>query len=204
MIVYFLTLAKNPFMMNKSKFALLLILISVLFSGETVAQTTAGAQITVSVPNNCLIDTNGALVNLTLSTLVAGAAVSAVSNSDMFVRVSSLTPGGTYRKITVHITGGTVPQGTSLTLVAALSTNSNGAGVCGIVSPPIILNSIDQTIIHGIGSYYTGTGLTDGYRLTYTWGPYSPATDYRLIQATQSPVTITIMLTITAPDGNNI
>lgn len=189
--------------MNKSKFALLLILISVLFSGETVAQTvTAGAQITVSVPGNCLIDTNGALVNLTLSTLVAGAAVPAVSNSDMFVRVSSIVPGGTYRKITVYITGGTVPPGTRLTLVAALSTNANGAGRCGTVSPPIILNAIDQTLIHGIGSYYTGTGLTDGYRLTYTWGPYSP--DYHLIQATEVPTTLTIMLTISAPDGNNI
>lgn len=190
-------------MMNKSKFALLLILVSVLFSVETVAQTTAGAQITVSVPGNCLIATNNAPVNLTLSASVAGAAVAAVSNSDMYVKVSSITPGGTYRKITAYITGGTVPPGTRLTLVAALSTNANGAGDCGTVSPPIILNAIDQTFVHGIGSYYTGTGLTDGYRLTYTWGPYSPATDYHLIQATEVPTTLTIMLTISASDGNN-
>lgn len=191
-------------MMNKSKFALLLISISVLFSGETVAQITVGAQITLHVNDYCLMNTNGEPVNLTLTSSVAGAAVPTVSNSDMYVRVSSLTPGGTYRKITVRVTSGTVPTGTRLTLGAALSTNANGAGTCGVVSPTIILNATDQTLIHGIGSYYTGTGLTDGYRLTYTWGPYSPATDYHLIKATVVPTTLTIMLTISAPDGNNI
>lgn len=192
--------------MNKSHFTILFILISVLFAGETVAQQnyTAGAEVTLHVPDFCLIDTNHAPVNLTLSTIVAGAPVMTVSNSDMYVKISSSTPGGTYRKITVRITSGTVSPGTRLTLVAALSTNANGSGARGTIVPtPIILNGIDQMLIHGIGSCYTGTGNTDGYHLTYTWGPYNPATDYQLIQATASPTTLTIMLTISAPDGNN-
>jgi len=191
-------------MMSKSNFTILLILVSVLLPCHAIAQTTAGAQITLNLQDYCLMDTNGAPVNLTLTSSVAGAPISTVSNSDMYVRVSSVTPGGTYRKITARITSGTVPSGTRLTLVAALSTNSNGAGRCGVASPLMILSTVDQTLIHGVGSYYTGTGLTDGYKLTYTWGPYNPTTDYHLLNATVVPATLTIMLTISAPDGNNI
>ncbi|MFA5850476.1 MAG: hypothetical protein WC833_11415 [Bacteroidales bacterium] len=191
--------------MNKSNFTLLLfILISVLSPCYGVAQTIAGAQITLHIQDYCLMDTNGAPVNLTLTSSVAGAPITSVTNSDMYVRVSSLTPGGTYRKVTARVSSGTVPAGTRLTLEAALSTNTNGAGASGIVSPAIILSSIDQTLIHGIGSYYTGTGLTDGYRLTYIWGAYNPTTNYHLLNATVAPTTLTIILTISAPDGNNI
>ena len=196
----------NLFMMNKSQFTLLLILISFSFAGGTVAQTSAiaVAQVTLSANDFCEIDTFGGPVNLTLSTLVAGTAVPTVSNSNMYVRISSLVPGNTNRMITVHITSGTVPLGTRLTLKAALSINANGAGRSGsVVSTPIILTAIDQPLVTGIGSYYTGTGPTDGYRLTYTWGPYNPATDYQLIQATAVPTTLTIVLTISPHDGNN-
>ena len=189
--------------MNKYISALVVVLIILLFPGETFAQISAGAQITVNIPENCLIDSNGAPVNMTLPTTVAGAPLPTVSNSDMYVRLSSVNPGGTYRLVTARISGGTVPAGTRLTLAAALSTNSNGAGNFGRVLSPIILNSIDQDIIRGIGNCYTGTGYTDGYRLTYSWGPNGLTTDYRLINATGAPTTITIMLTISAPDGNN-
>ena len=192
-------------MMNKSIVTLLLILISVLFAGETVAQTTdvAGAEITMHVNDFCLIATNGAPVNLSLSTLVAGDSVRTVTNSDMYLKISSLVPGNTNRMITVRVTSGTVSPGTRLKLKAALSTNTNGSGRRGTVATDaIILTAIDQVLVTGIGSYYTGTGYTDGYRLTYTWGPY-PATDYQLIQATAAPTVLTISLTISAHDGNN-
>lgn len=190
--------------MNKSIITILIIAASVWIPGVILAQTTAGAEITLHINDYCLMDTNGAPVNLTLTSSVTGSPILTVSNSNMYIRVSSVTPGGTYRKITVRVTSGTVPTGTRLTLGAALSTNANGAGACGIVSSTIILNAIDQILVNGIGSYYSGTGLTDGYRLTYTWGPYNPATDYKLIKSTTVPTTLTIMLTISAPDGNNI
>ncbi len=191
-------------MMNKYISTLGVILIIVLFPGETFAQISAGAQITVNIPENCLIDSNGAPVNMTLPTIAAGAPLSTVSNSDMYVRLSAVNPGGTYRLVTARISGGTVPAGTKLILGAALSTNSNGAGNFGRVLTPIVLNSTDQIIIRGIGSCYTGTGYTDGYRITYSWGPNGLTTDYNLINATGTPSTLTIMLTISAPDGNNI
>lgn len=192
-------------MMNKSQITLLLILVSVFFVGGTVAQSyTAGDQITLHVEDFCLIETNHAPVSMTLSTSIAGTQVSSVSNSDMFVKISSLVPGNTNRKITVRVSNGTVPPGTRLTLVAAPSTNANGGGRLGtVVSPPFVLNAIDHDLVIGIGSCYTGTGYTDGFQLTYTWEPYSPTTDYQLIQATADPTTLTIALTISAHDGNN-
>jgi len=189
--------------MKKVIFSCVLTVVVLFISGVTNAQLTAGAELTVSVPENCLIDTNGAPVNLTLIASVAGSSLPTVSNSNMYLRISSIVPGGTARKVTVRISSGLVPIGTKLTLGAAASTSSSGSGQRGTVSAPIMLSSTDQTIISGIGSCYTGTGYTDGYRLTYTWGPYNPQTDYQLITATVTPVTITVLFTISAPDGNN-
>ncbi len=204
MIVYSLTLAKNLFMMNKSQFTLLLILISVLFAGRTVAQSyTAGDQITLHVYDFTLIETNHAPVSLTLSTAVAGTLVQPVTNSDMYVKISSIVFWNMRRQITVRLASGAVPQGTRLTVVSAPCTTTNSGGRRGTaVSTPIILNTTDQNLVTGIGSCYTGTGYNDGYRLTYTWGPYNPATDYDLIQATPDPITLTIMLTITDQGWN--
>jgi hypothetical protein len=192
-------------MMNKSHFTYIFILISVLFSEKIVAQSyTAGDQITLGVQDFCLIDTNHAPVALTLSASVAGTPVASVSNSDMYVKISSVVPGNTNRKVTARISGGTIPAGTRLTLLAALSVNLNGGGRRGVVvTTPIILNATDQDLVTGVGSCYTGTGFTDGYRLTYTWAPYLPATNYQLLQSTTTPTVITIVLTITAHDGNN-
>jgi hypothetical protein len=178
---------------------------SFLLSGNTVAQSyTAGDQITLNVTDFCLIDTNHAPVAMTLSTSVAGTPVGSVSNSDMYVKVSSIVPGSTNRKITAKMSGGTIPAGTTLTLHAALSTNLNGAGRPGVVVvTPIVLSTTDQDLVTGVGSYYTGTGYTDGYRLTYVWAPYLPATNYHLLSATATPTAITIVLTISAHDGNN-
>ena len=197
------TFAKDLYMMNKFQF--ILILITVIYSDRIAAQSyTAGDQITLGVQDFCLIDTNHAPVVLTLSTSVAGTPVVSVSNSDMYVKVSSVVPGNTNRKITARVSGGTIPAGTRLTLLAALSVNLNGGGRRGVaVTTPIILNTTDQDLVTGVGSCYTGTGYTDGYRLTYTWAPYLPATNYQLLQSTTTPTVITIVLTITAHDGNN-
>jgi len=189
--------------MNRGIFSCIITVVILLLSGSAYAQLTAGAQLTVSVPENCLIDTNGAPVNLTLVAPVAGSSLPIVSNSNMYLRISSIVPGNTKRKVSVRISSGAVPAGTRLTLGTAASTSSSGAGKRGVVSPTITLSGAEQTIISDIGSCYTGTGYTDGYRLTYTWGPYNSQTDYQLITATTTPVTITVLFTISAPDGNN-
>lgn len=189
-------------MTNRFLFALLLILILVLSAGGSAAQSygyTAGDIITLDVQNFCLIDTNNAPVSLTLLTSTAGTPVASVSNSAVFVKISSVVPANTYRAITARITSGTVPPGTKLSLVAAPCTAANSGGSRGtVVSTPIILSSTDQNIVTLIGSCYTGSGYNDGYKLTYTWYPYNPATNYNLLRAIPTPTTLTIVLTITS------
>lgn len=191
-------------MTYKSQFALLLFLILIMSGVRTAAQSiSAGDIITLHIQDFCLIDTNHAPVNMILRTSVAGTPAVPVSNSDVYVKVSSVVPGATFRKMTVRISSGVVPQGTQLTLSAAPCTTANSGGSLGtVVSTPVALSSTDQIIVNNIASCYTGSGYYDGYRLTYTWSPYSPKTNYQLLQATASPVTLTVVLTISAHSGN--
>lgn len=161
---------------------------------------TAGDNITLQINEFCLIETNHAPITLTLNTTIVGAAVESVSNSDLFVRMSSLVPGGTNREITARISSGSVPTGTFLSLVSADCTTTNSGGNLGnAVLTPIILSAIDQDLIIGISSGYTGTGYNDGYQMTFTWGPDSPTNYSQLASDTYN---ITVIFTITAHDGN--
>lgn len=164
---------------------------------------TAGDLITLLVNDYSLIDTNHAPISLTLGGSVAGAPVSSVSNSDMFLRLSSLVPGNTNREVSVRISAGSIPAGTNLTVISAPCTIANSGGRLGLpLSTPLKLTTIDQNLILNIGSCYTGTGYNDGYQLTYTWSPTSLNSDYGLIESTGSPVNITVVFTISAHDGN--
>lgn len=191
-------------MTNISPSALLLFMILILLGRGANAQTIiAGDQITLHVSNYCLIDTNHAPVSLILHSSVAGTPATSVSNSAMFVKISSIVSGNTHRAITARISSGTVPQGTQLSLVADPCTTLNSGGNLGtVIATPIILSSTDQNIVTLIKSCYTGRGYNDGYRLTYTWYPYSPKTNYQLLGATASPTTLTVVLTISAQSGN--
>jgi len=190
-------------MLNRYKFHLAFILFAVLLSGKSFAQSyTAGEQINLQISSFSLIATNNAPVNLTLISAVAGAPITSVSNSDMYVKVSSIVPGGTHRELTARIASGTVPVGTKLTLVAAPCTTANSGGVLGTVfTTPILLDAVDKELVDMIATCYTGTGYNDGYRLTYTWSR-DTAISYGLINSSASPVALTVVLTITAHDSN--
>lgn len=164
---------------------------------------TAGDIITLSVQDFSLIESNHAPVSLNLIATTAGEPVQAVSNSDMFLKISSIVPGGTNREITARIASGILPPGTKLTLQAAPCTTLNSGGRLGIpVATPILLSDVDQVLVTEIGSCYTGTGYNDGFALTFTWGPDGPESNYHLLEANTEPASITVVFTITAHDGN--
>lgn len=164
---------------------------------------TAGDLVNLKVEEFSLIATNNAPINLNLTTNVAGSAVSSVSNSDMYVRVSSIVPGNTHRELTVRIANGSVPAGTQLSLISAPCTTTNSGGKLGIPSTtPVVLSSLDQLLVDYIGNCYTGTAYNDGYRLTYTWSLSDPAVSYNQVQAMAEPVSVTVVLTITAHNSN--
>lgn len=160
--------------------------------------TTSGDLIALNITDYSLIESNNAPVTLTLSNQVVGTALSTVSNSDLILKLSSISPEFTTRQITSKIGSGSVPTGTILKVESAACTTINSGGNLGIVSQEITLSTTDQNIITGIGSCYTGNGSNDGYKITYTWGPTNVAADYNLIKATASSVNVTILYTISA------
>ncbi len=188
--------------MKKSGIKYLMLIVGLLLIKHVLAQDwTAGDNVTLTVQDFCLIETNYAPVSLSLITSTAGAAVASTSNSDLFVKISSIVPGNTNREITARISSGTIPAGTTLTLVSAPCTTTNSGGDLGTpVATPIILSAIDQDLVTGISTCYTGTGYNDGYQMTFTWAPDNPATNYGLIES--NTYNIVVVFTITAHDGN--
>lgn len=182
-------------------FPLLLVLfVSLTLSSQTY---TAGDYINLQLQDFSLIATNNAPINLSMTAGDAGGALNSATNSDMYVRVTSIVPGSTHREITARISNGTVPPGTKLTLVSDNCTTTNSGGNLGTASTiPIELNTIDQILVDGIGSCYTGINNDDGYRLTYTWMTDVSGANYNLLEATTEPTTITVVLTITAHNSN--
>ena len=188
--------------MKKPGIKYLLLANSLLFIMNVMGQEwTAGDNVTLHISSFALIETNHAPITLSLTTSTAGAAAATTSNSDLFVKISSIVPGNTNREITANISGGTIPTGTKLTLVSAACTTTNSGGDLGTpVATPITLSSVDQNLVTGVSTCYTGTGYNDGYQMTFTWEVDDPATNYGQIES--NTIVITVIFTITAHDGN--
>jgi hypothetical protein len=189
----------------KISYKLLLILSLLIIQHNQVRSQsyTAGDPVTLQIPSFSMIATNNAPVSLSLTTNTAGSMLNSSSNSNVYVRITSIVPGATHREITARIASGVVPTGTQLKLISAPSTTTNSGGNLGIpASTPVILDSTDKLLIDNIGTCYTGTGMNDGYRLTYTWEPNTQAGQYGLINSTTSDITITVVLTISSHNSN--
>lgn len=170
---------------------------------QVSAQTwVAGQNVTLNVNDYALIATNNAPVSMSLTSTTAGAAVTQVTNSSLYVKISSIVPGNTRRKITARISSGSVPSATTLTMLPAACTTTNSGGVLGTpITSPITLTSVDQQIVSQIGTCYTGSGSADGYRMTFTWSVLNPSTAYQ--QLASGNYNVTVVFTLTAHDGNN-
>jgi hypothetical protein len=181
---------------------LIITIILSLIINYNYAQTwVAGQNVTLNVSSYALIATNFAPVNLTLSAPTAGSPVSTATNSDLYVKISSIVPGGTDSELTARIVSGAVPTGTTLTLKSAACTTANSGGARGTpVANPITLSNIDQFLVFYIGTCYTGTGYNDGYKMTFTWSVLNPLVNYQLLAS--NTYNITVVFTLTAHDGN--
>lgn len=91
------------------------------------------------------------------------------SNSDIWINYSSIVghKKKPSRDIEVQITSGEVPAGLVLTVVAGNDAGM-GDGKMGKPEGPVTLNKNAQKIIGGVGSSYTGNGVSKGHQLTYT------------------------------------
>jgi len=178
---------------NRWKY-LVMILLSLVLYGKTVAQVYTTNVFTITINDVSLIRINPlSTISMNLLATVAGETTSPKSNSTAYLQLTSIAPANQTRRIMASVTTGTVPAGTLLYLTA--SSCSTGGGDHGTPSGQItLLKNINTTLINGIGSGYTGSSATNGFNLTYYWS-VDPA-NYALLRAIASaPITVTYTIT---------
>ena len=136
------------------------------------------------------LEPNNSTVTLSLSSAIEAGEQAAVvmTNNDKWINFSSAVAGNS-RGISVKIDG-QVPAGIYLKLNTS-SYMGIGKGELGLPAGILTLNNSPQTIISGIKGAYTGDGINNGYKLTYSLEIY----DYKLLDFNQS-ATLSITLTL--------
>ena len=157
--------------------------------------------IAIGIPQVALLDiesTTGTTISLTATapTEAGEKVVFNQTNSDLWINYSSIVGSESTRAVSVQITGGAVPDGLALSVVAAEDVNQ-GEGTTGTASAEIVLsNENAPNIITGVGSAYTGNGANKGHNLTYKIAQDNEDDDaYSKLRFDQSP-TITITYTL--------
>jgi hypothetical protein len=185
--------------MNRYSLSLLFLIFCTLLTNKMVAQVTTGYDnFSILVNDKCLIaiNTSPSAVSMNMSTSAAGSKISAASNSNTYLKVTSIVSSGTTRKISAIITSGTVPPYTIL----KLATSSCNASYCGgsvgtaVTTAFTLSKTSSYTVVDGIGSCYSGTATTAGFRLTFSWVPDDA--NYSRISATTDDVSVIITFTI--------
>jgi len=128
-------------------------------------QTTGNEALSITLSAFCLMGVSGNPSTLTVAVPAQGGQTPAnPSDSGTYLRYTSTVASGVTRKITAAW-GGTdaAPAGSSLKLTADPSGGANQGASAG----QITLSSTAQNIVTGIGGCATGTGATNGARLTY-------------------------------------
>lgn len=148
------------------------ILILVIIPISAICQTTGSRNIAITLPKVALLDIEpaGTIVMNFLPPTDAGRPLAAptVNTSKWINYTSAIEAGGANRSVTVAINQ-TIP-GVDIRLQAAAASGSGG-GILGSVSGQVILTTVPQVIISGIGGAFTGTGTSNGHRLTLSIAP---------------------------------
>lgn len=164
-------------------------LVSILFFIPLTAfgQTTGQRNVSFTLPSVALLDVEprGSItLNFNAPTQAGQPIVSPSSNTDKWLNyTSALAIGGVSRSITAAINR-TIP-GVQIRLQAASATGI-GAGVRGVSSGEIILSTVPQSIITGIGGAFTGSGPNNGHRLSFNLS----ILDYQNLSASDNNIII--------------
>lgn len=125
----------------------------------------------VSIPDVALLalqfETNP---TITLNTGIAHVAgdkidLEADQNSSVWLNYSSISDGLQKRKVTATVIGD-IPKGVIIK-VKSEESRGDGNGELGKSNGTVVLSNTPSDVISGIGSCYTGTGLSNGHQLTY-------------------------------------
>ncbi|GAB3165434.1 hypothetical protein GCM10027291_08730 [Telluribacter humicola] len=134
---------------------------------------------------------NDAVVLTIPATTEAGMSLSMTSNSSKWINyTSAILAGGSTRRITAHVSSGSVPPGVRLLLSVSSPVGAGGGSRGGSISN-LALTSSAQTILSGIGGAFTGNGINNGHQLTYTLG----ISNYGSLVKASSTLMVTYTLT---------
>ncbi|NND06000.1 MAG: hypothetical protein HKN87_06455 [Saprospiraceae bacterium] len=166
-------------------------------------KSTAVQQVVISVPEVALIDLESATgTTIEFSPEVSSEAGEAIDfsnqrHSGIWINYSSIVSSRTEpgRNITAQITSGRLPQGVELSVVASQDAGQ-GEGAMGKATTAINLTNQSQDIIRGVGSAYTGNGVSKGHELTYALSLSESAGSYASLDFNESgSVSITYTMT---------
>lgn len=166
-----------------------------VFSSQLWAQDNTGTNtINMGIPELQLLATTNPNIDLELTTTTAGEAIQSGAQDSSYVQISSIvSTAGAVRTITAETDA--IPAGTVLSLTVIAPSGGNEGGTIGQGIENVELSTTTaKDIASGIGSCYTGTEATDGYKLVYSWS--AGTANYGDIVATTGTVaTVTLTLT---------
>lgn len=189
--------------MKNFKFPLSLSLVALAISASMSAQdtNTDNHTIAITIPEVALVDIEPAATkNITLGFTAPTEAglpiLPSASNTTLWLNYSSIkSVADPTRNVSVKLNA--IIPGIDIHVTAAAATGA-GAGTLGTPSAQLTLSAVDQTIVSGIGSAYTGNGANNGHNLTYALaagsGPGGVAVyaDLQATATTLATVTYTI------------
>ena len=114
------------------------------------------------------------------------------SNTTVWLNYSSVTAPDQKRKVTAMVVG-EIPEGVTIKLNADESTGQ-GKGKLGKSNGKITLSNIPGDIISDIGSCYTGRGIQNGHKLSYSV-EIDNAHFYKSIKAVETSLSVVYTLT---------
>jgi hypothetical protein len=144
------------------------LIVMLLFSVTVYSQSTV--MVNLTLPSVAKMDVepnkNGFNLALTAPTEAGNGVTSQTTNSTKWINFTSAVSPCTSRTISANLSG-TSLGGLDLKMGIA-NYSGGGAGARGTSSSSIILTNSPQIIINGIGGAYTGNGINNGYKLTYS------------------------------------
>jgi hypothetical protein len=190
----------SPGLVPLSALALALILMA---PGEGWGQTTDTAthDVTITVSEIAKLRIEGAAApSFTINdTGITAGAPPAISTdvADRYLQYTSVIASGQTRKITAEL-GAAVPNGLTLNLKAAAAIQTGAVGNTGSrVSDTIALTTTAADVITGIGSGYTETGESNGWKFNYE------LLIANIANVVETNPTITVTYTLTAGAGES-
>lgn len=171
-----------------------LILLSTLIYLKSQAQTSGNASVSLtlsSVARISIASSGNSILSLG-GPSTAGLALSTTAKDETkWLNFTSAVVSGVSRRIEASISAGTVPNGLELKL--GLNTAVGGGGTLGTIvaniASPIKLGA-SAIVLNNITGAYTGVGVGNGFKLTYSVN----VSNYGLLRSGTSVVQITYTL----------